>query len=469
MKIRVKLEGTPAVRAGLRSLHTGQFVCLPGKVGGETSCGTYGYLLDDDVMEVPDDSYELLVSAGSRFLPMQQIVSPAGDDPVSVRFVAHPFDDLSGCRWVDADLHLHGPDRDAPDPRPITAATIPVEIVAENIGFACLVDGDGEAHVYGENKTLIQAAEYRNGAYGHYLLLGGCESIGHDRRHYPPEKPSPLPLAFLSRVKHAGTTVFCAHPLTRCDFDDTSSWPGGGYARGLLCFLAAGLVDAVTLADCSTDLASTKRLWYHLLNLGWKIPAMAGGDICLRRSGFPPPGTWRTLVPCQGDLNFEGFLAEVRRGRAQISTGPILKVDVDGRGPGEGVPKEVEHPTLHIRLDSPEAVDVVRIVMDGEVFDEIAVGARVWECRRRLNGNAGGWVAVECSGPADWYYPQGLWAHTNPVYLPHPVDARSLSDSRRYRDDFLDNLDRYLTMRGVNEEERRKVLSVAGVVVRPDP
>ena len=462
MRIRINLEGVSAVRAGLRSRRTGQYVCPEGKHHGKTEHGVFFYVADDNAMDVPDDVYELLISAGSSYYPLKKTLSPGDGEPICLTVVPELLDGFRGHRWLDADLHIHGPDRDAPNPRPITAKNVPVEIVAENIRFACLVDGVGESLVYGKNRTLIQAVEYRNGTYGHYLFFSGCRPSVHEREQYPPEKPYPLPLEFFNRIRHLGTTVFCAHPVTRCAFDDMTSWPGGGYARGLLCFLAAGLVDAITLADFSTDTASTKQLWYHLLNLGFKIPAVAGSDVCVRHRGFPPPGTWRTLIEDRDDVSFGGFLAAVRRGRALLSTAPLLKIEIDGHTPGDCVPKDRRRPMLSIDLDSPEVVDVVRIIVDGKVRDEVEVGARRWEYKTRLDDGMGSWLVVECSGTASWHYPHGLWAHTNPIYLSGRVNAGSLAASRQYCEEFRGKLDHYLAMRRLNEEERKMVFSTLG-------
>ncbi len=444
---------------GIRSIKTGKFITPNKKPWHKTQCGIYFYLTDGDCVEVPDDEYEVYFSSGSKYTPVKENIFPNERGIINLNIVPRPFLLPGKYQWYDADFHIHSANRDDLNCPPITVGNIPIEIMGENICFGCIVDGMGKFVRYGENRYIIQGEEYRNGTYGHYLLFGNYRFSKFDREQYPPVKPFPPPLRTFNHLKQHGIAIICAHPITRCDINDISSWPGGGYGRGLLKFISAGLVDMITLADVSTDIDATKQLWYNLLNMGIKISAIGGSDICLGEINLPPAGSWRTYVYCEEEnIDFERFLSYTRKGRAFISTGPMMEVDLNGAKPGDCVLGLKNYPTLNIKLNSPGVIEVVKVIIDGEVYDEFEVYDHRWEYKVKLKKDKGSWVCVECWGKEDWYYPVGLWAHSNPIYLSNKVDEQLKQRAWDYFDNLIAKLTQYLAMRGLSEEEIQAVL-----------
>ena len=252
MKAKVQLKGIPAVRAGLRCLRSGEYVRPGDRFCYESEGRPYFYLMDGDALDLPDDDCELLASAGSRRLPFRRKIHPLGEGPVVLEIAPEPFAGFPES-WLDADLHIQGPLRDEEPPPLMTAANMPVELTAEDVGLAYVVDGNGPLFERGRRRYVSQSKEYRSGAYGHYLFLGNAAPVEHGREQYLPDEPFPLPFDLLGAARRGGATIVCAHPITCGDFGATSSWPGGGYARGLPALLGAGLVDAVSITDASSD------------------------------------------------------------------------------------------------------------------------------------------------------------------------------------------------------------------------
>ena len=104
----------------------------------------------------------------------------------------------------------------------------------------------------------------------------------------------------------------------------------------------------------------------------------------------------------------------------------------------------------------------MRVVIDGQIHRELSVGEADWKHEEELECGQGSWVAAECMGAPTWHYPRGLWAHTNPVYLPGCVAPAALSDTRQYWDQFARDLEQYLATRQLEEAKRRQVLSLTG-------
>ena len=472
MQLRLLVQNMAALRIGIQSLKSGEFICPKDKYCYVTDYGSFFYLKNNETVDIPDDEYAVFAAAGIRFEPIRREIRSSDDNIIDLEINPIPFPEFRNSNWYDADLHIHALKQNNSLSPAVSAGSIPVEIEAEQISFSSIVDRNGETIPYAEKRELIQATEYRSGTYGHYLLLGEHLTVKHHREHYSPEKPYPLPMQLFNRSKQEGSTIICAHPIPQCAFDDRSSWPGGGYARGILPLLAAGLVDALSITESSGDREQSKRLWYHLLNMGIKIPAAAGGDICLHtQSQVPPVGTWRTIAAMSDGTGFEQFLAQVRRGRTFISTGPVLTMDIDGYLPGDSLPETTGTRTLHIELrHSPEVINTLQIIVDGGIFSKFHINSKQWSLQMQIPCSQGAWVAVECFGAASWYYPQGLWAHTNPIYLTGNVDEPALSKSSEYVRSFVTKLDDCLCRRGLSENERREVteLSLRRRAVHPD-
>ena len=66
----------------------------------------------------------------------------------------------------------------------------------------------------------------------------------------------------------------------------------------------------------------------------------------------------------------------IAAGRVVVTSGPWLEVSLDGRGPGETVPRP-DDPELEILVDAANwvPVDRLRVIVDGQTVDSRALGA----------------------------------------------------------------------------------------------
>ena len=152
-----------------------------------------------------------------------------------------------------------------------------------------------------------------------------------------------------------------SRPSMRTEFDAVEVY--NGYDLG-----DRGRVEAVM------------RDWFALLNLGYRFAATGSSDshrIQYQWAGYP-----RTLAivdPAQGGdgtsaVDTQAVVLAIKRGRSLVTTGPIVELQVDKKGPGEehtGPLPEV----AHVRVLAAPWVDVTRleIVADGAVVAEQAI------------------------------------------------------------------------------------------------
>ena len=214
-------------------------------------------------------------------------------------------------------------------------------------------------------------------------------------------------------------------------------------------------------------------LFYDYLNCGFRISASAGSD---KMSTSVPMGSARVYVQTGPTLDYPGWIDGLRRGQTFISTGPMIELSVDGKGPGDEVavpvpPAEGSHTVLIKAISrSRMPYQKLEIIHDGEVVATTSPSGPYSEAtvEVRVSINRSGWVAARCYGPKMLPYggPPGhlfrmpVFAHTNPIWVsiegrpPDPGEApdRFLEQIKYHREYVLEK-GRYST-----EEDRQYAL-----------
>ena len=99
--------------------------------------------------------------------------------------------------------------------------------------------------------------------------------------------------------------------------------------------VALGKIDAVEINMQAWPIHVYE--WYRYLNCGYRVTAVGGTD---KMSAQMPVGAVRTyarLAPGQ-PVTFDAWAAAVRAGRTFTTTGPLVDLAVEGKGPGEALP-----------------------------------------------------------------------------------------------------------------------------------
>jgi TolB protein len=137
--------------------------------------------------------------------------------------------------------------------------------------------------------------------------------------------------------------------------------------------VALGKVDYIEAMGFS-DHKSTARVWYRLLNCGFRLPTAAGTDAMANFASLRGPvGLNRVYVEVpMGPLEIEPWLANLKRGRTFATNGPLLGFSLGGEAPGGEVklsrPAEIKFAAW---LRSIVPVDHLEVICNGKVIREL--------------------------------------------------------------------------------------------------
>jgi len=263
--------------------------------------------------------------------------------------------------------------------------------------------------------------EYRNRiVYGHMALLNLTRLIppvytSFEGTPHPWDYPSNTMVA--EQARKANAVVDYVHPfvgMSRDPFDGTVS------AKELPVTAALGLVDVVDVYPWG---GLALDLWYRLLNCGLRIAPGAGTDTFSNwRSLNQIPGSSRVYVHTRGPLSYSAWIAGLRQGRSFVTNGPLLELEVNGKGPGDvlrsraGEPLRVE---VAARAESRVALRRMELIVNGAVVAaRESAGGHSLSLAWKQKFDRSGWMALRVSGDADDFpLGAGAQAHTAPVYF----------------------------------------------------
>ena len=119
------------------------------------------------------------------------------------------------------------------------------------------------------------------------------------------------------------------------------------------------------------------RLWYQLLNCGFRIHATAGTDCFLNNLGSPPPGIHRVYVHHDGPLNYTDWIDGLKAGKSFVTNGPMLTFTVNGSPPGR-VLKAVRKSKIRVKavarmqfpLKKPHLINNGKVIAKAKPADD---------------------------------------------------------------------------------------------------
>ena len=107
------------------------------------------------------------------------------------------------------------------------------------------------------------------------------------------------------------------------------------------------------------------RLWYRFLNCGYRLPTVAGTD---RSGNYVSIGGNRVYARVDGAFTYEHWIRALREGRSFITNSPMLRLTVDGAGPGAELrrtPGGAAPLTVRAEVASQMPVDELEILVNG--------------------------------------------------------------------------------------------------------
>ena len=169
------------------------------------------------------------------------------------------------------------------------------------------------------------------------------------------------------------------------------------------------------------------KLWFLLLNHGYHIAASASSDATFDRPGGGVPGKVRMCTHLDGEVEMPRVAAAIQAGRSFVTSGPLLVLEIGGRGSGSVVtlPALAQKGTIRAWADRLTRVELVRNGVVVRSFDA-AAGKNEFTAEFDVNETGPAWYIARCYGSDELQV-----AFTNPVWFepsgwqpPRPSRAR---------------------------------------------
>ena len=207
---------------------------------------------------------------------------------------------------------------------------------------------------------------------------------------------------------------------TREDADDRS-W---GEA---LADLVLGKIDAFEIsARDGPDLFGLDQ-WYTLLGAGLRVPIVGSSVKVSNRTALGCVRTYARLKDGEG-FSYKAWIDAVRAGRTFVTSGPLLRLSLDGVDPGAALSVAGGQP-IQVRAHAASKTDFegVEIIFNGSpILDAVATGTPASAVvDEAFIPPISGWLAARCLSSRSQALQNKpcLCAHTSPIYI--GVDDRA--------------------------------------------
>jgi hypothetical protein len=226
------------------------------------------------------------------------------------------------------------------------------------------------------------------------------------------------------------------HPFDVDPDPDDKSTP---LTAGLPIDVALGKTDYLEVVGFSDHLA-TSKVWYRLLNCGFRLPAGAGTDAMTNFASLRGPlGTDRVFVQSPAPMDRKAWYAALKAGKSFATNGPLLQLSLNQAGIGGEVKLPAGKHLLRARvtLRSIVPIDHLELIGNGKVVADLPLrGDRTaLDTSFTVPVTESGWFVLRAYSdkaiePVLDIYPFGT---TSPIYLTvgkQPV--RSEADARYF-------------------------------------
>ena len=281
----------------------------------------------------------------------------------------------------------------------------------------------GERLTSPDGYAVHQSQEVRSNFHGHVGMIGARKAFHpwffgpRMPRFGSPDRSNGEAVAFAGANDILPTYV---HPiaLPQDPFDDLEANP-----IPLELVADAVLTDniGIELVCMWTNPLGVAEVWYRLLNIGQRTVATSGTDMFTDFQRTPAAGTARLYAEAaDGRNDVDSILAQVRAGRTFLTTGPVLLFSI-GKDARPGDVTSPGEQAWELTLISTEPVDVVEIVVSGEVVETLE-GIRRGETKvyaGTVSLPDNGWVAARAhGGAAEWpSMAVDQFAHSSPIWI----------------------------------------------------
>jgi len=365
-------------------------------------------------VKVPAGKYTATYSKGFEYIRQTETLDLKTDTKREIKLKR--WIDMPARGWYSADDHIHlhrSPADDRNIMRWIAAEDIHVGNILEMGDFWATFFSQ---YGFGEKGRVMEAdraltagqEEPRTPEIGHTISLGAREFVRMQRDYYSYDR-------LFDRVHALGGISGFAHQGILFH----------GY-RGMVLNTIRGKTDFLELAQyCIPEGPLATEHYYHFLDMGFKLTALAGSDFpwCgvgpangSKEPRFAQIGNARFYAYVNGAFSYDKFFESVKAGHTFVTTGPMLFLTVNGRTPGD---------TLDVAKGTKLTITAEAFGVDGQVpLRSIEIighskplaksadgGAAHKKLTFELTAGHGIWIAAKTEAGT------GQVAHTTPVYI----------------------------------------------------
>ena len=397
----------------------------------------YGYFHTSGAVTVtvPAGAIRLEVSHGPEYRVTQRTVNVTPNSSQVVRVALDRLADLPSEGWYSGDLHVHmnygGAYRNTPARLAAQARAEDLHLV-ENL----IVNKEGRIPdleyftgqpdpVSTPTTVIVHDQEYHTSYWGHVGLLALRRNVilpgysGYANTAAASLYPTNAAVMDLAHAQ-GGVTGY-VHPFD--SYPDPSD-STKALTNELPVDVALGKVDYYEALGFVDDYVATARVWYQLLNCGFRLPAGAGTDAMANFASLRGPiGMNRVFVKSGPPLEQHRWLAALKAGRSFATNGPLLGFTLGGKELGDELklPSGGGELVARVSLRSMVPVDHLEIVGNGKVVGEIPLAGKrtAISTTLRIPVRASGWYLLRARGDRPAYpildvYP---YATTSPIYV----------------------------------------------------
>jgi TolB protein len=409
-------------------------------------------------IEIPAGAATVEVMKGFEYRPQQQSVNIAAGETLEIEFTLQRIIDLPAMGWYSGDNHMHmnygGLFGATPTSLMLEADAEDLHVINDlvaNYSGVRVLDlkyFEGKLHSLSKsNRLLYFNEEYRPSFAGHLSLLNlktyffpqfdGMEGTAL-AAHYPSNSH------VLDAVHAQGGVGGYVHP-----YNAEPSLRGYSGAREFPVSAALGNVDYFDLMCLWSDEYVGEKVWYRILNLGFRVPVSAGTDAMTDYWRHPPIGSVRVYVKTGTPVDYGNWIRGLTQGRSFVTSGPLLFLRVDGREPGDELRLAggaVSKVRVEAEASSILPMHTLDIVQNGQIIHTVKP-TDPFSARVSIDVPIArtGWIAARVTGPERQHrlMDRYVYAHTNPVFLSKGGQPASSPDDAVY---FLKWIDTVLDM-----------------------
>ncbi|MBT4139772.1 MAG: CehA/McbA family metallohydrolase, partial [Candidatus Latescibacteria bacterium] len=366
-------------------------------------------------VSVPPGIWYITAQAGpTRLSPELQRVEVVAEDSVMVDLSIGSWVDLTARGWLAGDLNVRGSVGKLQRPVSIESATLATR--AAGLNWALFTNSWDTTQRQYRPQDLTLWSDPFYGFWGRFFetASGDTWTVG-DAAQAAPDVFGAQVLVHRNRGLVGHTRLFTSQRHTSRVIFDALSGP---------------TFDCLDVMSERPDDVQAQKLWFDLLNRGYRIAATASTGAALDDVAVSLPGKYRTYVQVDGEVTPGRLTQALANGQSFVSSGPLLQFSVFAAGPGSDLPvgrKRRATIRAWARADVNDYLTRVELIRNGEIAQawDLDDQPRTHKQAVTLQDSVDCWYIVKCYG-AD----RSQVALTNPIYFrspdfksPEPVQA----------------------------------------------